>query len=70
MAPQVSSSTAEAEEYGGKISDNVEEITDWDKKNNFMVVFLQSNKEFEVILMLTLAYIAYYTCTQPKDRLD
>ncbi|RPB06409.1 hypothetical protein P167DRAFT_580584 [Morchella conica CCBAS932] len=52
------------------ISDNAEGISEWDKKNNLAVVFLQSNIEFEVILTLILANPAHYIWSQLEDRFD
>jgi hypothetical protein len=37
-----------------------EEISEWDKKDNLAVIFLQSNIEFEVILTLTPADTAHH----------
>ncbi|KAH8154419.1 uncharacterized protein LAJ45_00946 [Morchella importuna] len=67
---QASGSAAEAEEDEEETSDNAEEISDWDKKDNLAVVFLQSNIEFEVILTLTPADTAHHLWTQLEDRFD
>ncbi|KAH0607343.1 uncharacterized protein H6S33_002377 [Morchella sextelata] len=59
-----------AEEDEEETTDNAEEISEWDKKDNLAVVFLQSNIEFEVILMLTPADTAHHLWTQLEDRFD
>jgi hypothetical protein len=62
--------TTPAEEYEEETTDNTEEISEWDKKDNLAVVFLQSNIEFEVILMLTPADTTHHLWTQLEDRFD
>jgi hypothetical protein len=59
-----------AEEDAEETTDNPEEKTEWDKKDNLAVVFLQSNIEFEVILMPTPADTAHHLWTQLEDRFD
>jgi hypothetical protein len=59
-----------AEEDEEETTGNAEEISEWDKKDNLTVVFLQSNIEFEVILTLTTADTAHHLWTQLEDRFD
>jgi hypothetical protein len=59
-----------AEEDEEETTDNAEEISEWDKKDNLTVIFLQSNIEFEVILTLTPADTAHHLWIQLEDRFD